>query len=110
MQAQTLVVNFHKCTSNEKTLLDRYRSKFDKGTRSIKVTPPITVAPLHGTLEVTANFLDISKASGNLPSFLKSFLNSRFQRVVVNDQCFSWSPVLAGVHWGSILGRLLFLI
>ena len=38
MQAQTSVVNFHKRTSNEKTLLDRYHSNFDKGTRSIKVT------------------------------------------------------------------------
>ena len=54
------------------------------------------------TLEVTANFLDISKAvdkvwhegllfklehvgiSGNLLSLLKSFLNNRFQRVVLN--------------------------
>ena len=47
MQAQTSVVNFHKRTSNEKTLLDRYHSNFDKGTRSIKVTPPIKVTPFH---------------------------------------------------------------
>ena len=80
------------------------------------------------TLEVRANFLDISKAfdkvwheglifklehigiSGNLLSLLKSFLNNRFQRVVLNDQCSNWSSVLAGVPQGSIIGALLFLI
>ena len=57
------------------------------------------------TLEVRANFLDISKAfdkvwqeglifkldhigtSENLLSLLKSFLSNRFQRVVLNGQC-----------------------
>ena len=61
------------------------------------------------TLEMRANFLDISKAfdkvwhegllfkleyigiSGNLPSLLESFLSNRFQRVVLNGQCCSWS-------------------
>ena len=80
------------------------------------------------TLEVKANFLDISKAfdkvwhegllfklehigiSGNLLSFLKSFLNNRFRKVVLNDQCSNWSSVLAGVPQGSILGPLLFII
>ena len=38
MQAQTSVVNFYKCTSNKKTLVDQYRRTFDKGTKSIKVT------------------------------------------------------------------------
>ena len=80
------------------------------------------------TLEVRANFLDITKAfdkvwhegllfklehigiSGNLLSLLKSFLNNRFQRVVLNDQCSNWSSLLDGVPQDSILGPLLFLI
>ena len=75
-----------------------------------------------------ANFLDITKAfdkvwhegllfklehigiSGNLLSLLKSFLNNRFQRVVLNDQCSNWSSLLDGVPQDSILGPLLFLI
>ena len=48
--------------------------------------------------------------SGNLLSLLKSFLSNRFQRVVLNDRCSSWSSVLAGVPHGFILGPLLFLI
>ena len=80
------------------------------------------------TLEVRANFLDISKAldkvwheglifklehvaiSGNLLSLLKSFLIKRFQRVVLNGQCSNWSSVLAGVRQALVLGPLLFLI
>ena len=48
--------------------------------------------------------------SGNLLSFLKSFLNNGFRKVVLNDQCSNWSSVLAGVPQGSILGPLLFII
>ena len=43
-------------------------------------------------------------------SLLKSFLNDRHQRVVLNGQCSKWSSISAGVPQGSILGPLLFLI
>ena len=45
-----------------------------------------------------------------LEYLLKSFLNNRFQRVVLNGNCSNWSSVLAGVPQSSNLGPLLFLI
>ena len=80
------------------------------------------------SLEVRGNFLDISKAfdkiwheallnkleslgiSGNLLNLFCSFLNDRQQRVVLNGQLSNWTPILAVVLQGSILGPLLFLI
>ena len=80
------------------------------------------------SLEVRANFLDISKAfdevwhkgllckvetvgiAGNLHKIFQSLLSDRFQRVVLKSHSSNWSPVLVGVPQGSILGLLLFLV
>ena len=48
--------------------------------------------------------------SGNLLNLFRSFLNDRYQRVVINGQHSDWVPILAGVPQDSILGPLLFLI
>ena len=80
------------------------------------------------SLEVRGIFLEISKAfdrvwhegliykiqstgiSGTPLKLIKSFLSGRFQHVLLNGQTSSWSPILAGVPQGSILGPLIFLI
>ena len=54
--------------------------------------------------------LDTLKYQENLLSLFKSFLSDRFQWVVLNGQCSSWSSVRASVPHDSILGPLLFLL
>ena len=48
--------------------------------------------------------------SGYLLKLFFSFLNDRYQRLVINGQHSDLAPVLAGVPHVSILGPLLFLI
>ena len=78
--------------------------------------------------EIRVVFFDISKAfdrvwhkgliyklskmgiTGNLLDWIKSYLSSRKQRVVINGIESDWIYINAGVPQGSILGPLFFLI
>ena len=48
--------------------------------------------------------------SGELYNLHENYLSNRFQKVLLNEQAWSWRPVVAGVPQGSILDSLLFLI
>ena len=80
------------------------------------------------SLEVRDVFLDLSKVfervwhdgllyklksngiGGNLFKLIKSFLNNRCQRVVLNGQSSVWKSLTAGVPQGSVISSLFFLI
>ena len=79
-------------------------------------------------MEIRGIFLDLSKAfdrvwhcglfhklksnaiGGNLFKLIKSFLNNRCQRLVLNGQSLVWKSVTAGTPQVSVLGPLFFLI
>ena len=80
------------------------------------------------SLEVRSVFLDISKAfdkvwhkgllyelkylgiSGELYKLIENYLSGTFQRTLLNEQKWSWRPILAGFPQSPIVGLLLFLI
>jgi len=60
--------------------------------------------------QIVIEKLMILGIGGKLLKWIKSFLQNRHQRVIVNGFCSDLSNVLSGVPQGSVIGPLLFLI
>ena len=112
-------------------LLNPNQSGFRRGDSTVNQLISITHTIFNAfdcnpPLDVRFVYLDISKAfyrvwhdgliyklkrcgvSGELLSFIQSFLKDRKQRTVLNGQSSSWGDISAGVPQGSILGPFVF--
>ena len=114
-------------------ILNPNQSGFRPGDSAINQAISITHAifkaiDCNPPLDARSVYLDISKAfdkvwhdcliykltqcgvSGQILHLIKSFLNDRKQRTVLNGKCSNWGDISAGVPQGSILGLLFFLV
>lgn len=120
---------YEYCISNN--LLTWRNSGFKSGDSTVNQLIHI-VQKIYSDLEVDNDvlmiFLDVAKAfdrvyhrgllhklesfgvCGSLLKWFESYLDGRYQRVVINGQNSDWNEINAGVPQGSILGPLLFLI